>query len=92
MKNTIEEGIKIREDENEDEGEDEGESVDEGDDEIKVEDESDVKAMCNLAAYYDSIEKDYNLMKKYYLMAINAGSQKALTALLTRCNENNSAL
>ena len=82
LKNTIEEGIKIREDENEDEGEDEGESVD----------ESDVKAMCNLAAYYESIEEDYNLMKKYYLMAINAGSQNVLMAFLTKCNENNLAL
>ena len=38
-------------------------------------------AMYNMAIYYDEIEKDYDQMKKYYLMAIEKGDSDAMNNL-----------
>ena len=37
--------------------------------------------MTNLANYYQDVEKDYALMKKYYLMAIDLGNLLAMNNL-----------
>ena len=34
--------------------------------------------MFNFGLYYQTIEKDYHLMKKYYLMAIEKGHSDAM--------------
>ena len=39
------------------------------------------KAMYNLGVYYEEIEKDYDLMKKYFLMAIDKGYSGAMDNL-----------
>jgi TPR repeat protein len=41
----------------------------------------DIKAMINLGNYYQKVEKNYDLMKTYYLMAIEKGSRKAMLNL-----------
>jgi len=46
----------------------------------------------NLGSYYESIEKDDDLMKRYYLMAFNAGRTEALEKLKSKCKENALAL
>ena len=38
-------------------------------------------AMINLGFYYKYLEKDYNMMKKYYLMAIELGTSNAMLNL-----------
>ena len=40
-----------------------------------------ITAMNNLACYYKNIEKDYDMMKKYYLMAIDKGYFNAMCGL-----------
>jgi len=52
----------------------------------------DISAMFNLGLYYKEIEKNYDLMKKYYLMAINSGHTEALKTLKSKHNENSLAL
>ena len=43
----------------------------------------DVDAMNSLAIYYEIVEKNYDLMKKYYLMAAEKGHTHAITHLKT---------
>jgi TPR repeat protein len=49
-------------------------------------------AMNNLGIYYQKIEKDYDQMKKYYLMAIEKGHTDAINNLETYYQLNNDTL
>jgi TPR repeat protein len=40
-----------------------------------------INSMVGLARYYDNIEKDYDMMKKYYLMAIDYGNINSMLTL-----------
>lgn len=38
-------------------------------------------SMFNLGSFYENVEKDYELMKKYYLLAVERGDTDAICAL-----------
>ena len=46
-------------------------------------------AMNNLGWYYKNVEKDYDKMKKNYLMAINKGNSYAMRSIVQYYKANN---
>ena len=52
-------------------------------------DKGDSRAMNNLGWYYQYIEKDYDLMKRYYFMAIDKGNSIGMNNIIQYYNDNN---